>query len=219
MSGLAEGELEFRTPASSERTNIGGDFTAISRSPPHKWSFEQKVVLATLFQFYDISSLEAKTIFNSLFLDQLPSSKGLSKGAIASMHHQLQRKGPHYTGQWTLIRKAIEEKAGEIGIRLSLKAEQESTPGNNSGFQEKLNTLVSLDSDSRPEIASDFNAESDSDATLLGDEGPGMPSRITGLSTRTLLEVPELIIPESSRLFTGRETAGRKKIPRLLYRA
>ena len=193
MSG---GELEFRTPASSERTDCGGDFTAISRSPPHKWSFEQKVVLATLFQFYDVSSLEAKTIFNSLFLDQLPLSRGLSKGAIASMHHQLQRKGPHYTGQWTLIRKAIEEKAGEIGIRLSLKAEQESTPGNNSGFQDRLNTLVSLDSDSRPEIASDFNSESDSDVTLLGDEDEG-----------------------PDRLFTGWETAGRKGIPRLLYRA
>ena len=211
----------FRTPASSECTDFGGDFTAISRSPPHKWSFEQKVVLATLFQFYDVSSLEAKTIFNSLFLDQLPLEKGLSKGAIASMHHQLQRKGPQYTGQWTLIRKAIEEKADEIGIRLSVKAQQGSTPGDISGFQDELNTLVSLDSESRPKIPSDFNSESDSDATLLGeeDEVPDTPSRITGFSTRTILEVPELISSESSRLFPGRETAGRKEIPKLLYRA
>ena len=141
------------------------DYSAVTRSPSHTWTTEQKIALWLLKERFVISWSDIKLIFHRLFDDELYSFLSPSKAAITSMWYQLKKQRFNPTGSWSSIERALELKAAELGMvlekRIASTSEQRNDP------------LESF-------LRSNFTEEEDdSDQTLLGDEysDPRTPSK------------------------------------------
>jgi len=202
------------------------DYRAISRSPPNKWTTEQRITLCTLLQYYEVTGLETMLLFNSLFAKELPTSKGLSKAALVTMHHKLQQETFNHSGSWITIRKTIEAEAAILGIHLSPKEPLNETASSKAMSRRTTNNddHASKPPNSPPEREASVEVDwpSDSDDTLLGDdyEEAVTPCKPRGrLPPERSLEIPGLM---NLRPYTPLPSKGAqtwKGTPRLVFRA
>jgi len=208
------------TPISAS-AEFSFDYRAIKRSPRNKWTVEQRITLCTLLQFYELDGLETMLIFNSLFAKELPTSTGLSRAALASMHYKLQHENFQHSGSWITIRKTIEAEAVNLGIHLSPKKSINETESSQAMDNDNL-ISVAPDFSSNGEALDNMDWPSDSDGTLLGDdiEVPQTPCQSRG---RPLLEkslkIPGLMSSGSFKSLAGQGVKRSKHTPRLAYRA
>lgn len=193
------------TPAASSC-----DYKSISRSPPHKWTAEQKITLCILQRFYSLSWHDTKLIFNALFADELLHSNGLSKAALCSMHYQLQRNVFPISGRWMALRHAIEVKAYELNLSLSVKSTTQEVK-----IPRKFRPSHELS------IADPVHF-SDSEDTLLGDDYSNheTPTKSGGfLPTSGSLEVPELMTSYRFNRSLDESDRFNVRMPRIVFRA
>jgi len=61
------------------------DYSAVKASPKNKWTSMQRIILGWLASSYSNPRHEIRKIFNIYFRDELPTTQGLSVGAITSM--------------------------------------------------------------------------------------------------------------------------------------
>ncbi len=197
------------------------NYEAVSRSPNHKWTLEQRVTLCTLIDLYEVTWVGARKIFNALFADELPSSKGLTSGALFSMRHQSRKDGWIYTGQWNSIRAAIEAKAFELGIHLPPKALPEGV----IVFQELARNKSKVSSsifEAEPRVLDDLGSADESSDTLIGDdyEEPVTPCKPRGRPPpERSLEIPGLMTSCPYTPPPGKGAQTWKDTPRLVFRA
>lgn len=107
----------------SESSRWPCDYSALTKIRRNTWTVENKTVLCVLTRFYDVAWTDITAIFNAIFKEQLPSCKGLSRGALMRMHYQLQKDEYDSSGKWTYLRRAIEEHAHKLSIDLVTSSE------------------------------------------------------------------------------------------------
>lgn len=203
----------------------GFDYKALCRSPPNKWTNEQRITLCTLVQFYELNGLETTLIFNSLFAKELPSSKGLSRAALASMRYKLEQEHFQDSGSWTTIRRTIEAEAAILGIHLLPKDPLNETANLKTMSRRTKNNLgltsESPDSPSKGEASDEVDWLSDSDDTLLGDDSdPVTPCKLRGRPPpERSLEIPGLMTSCPYKSFPGKGAQIWKGTPRIVFRA
>lgn len=201
-------------------------YEAIKRSPSHSWSVEQKVTLCILIDVYEVSWLGVKTIFNALFSHELYSPRGLTKGALFSMHRQLTKAGFKHTGGWVSLRKSIEDQAVEVGVNLPLKATSDAKMSSGSArSQNNALTDRSWLSSSTPRTRTtmiDDNSSSDSDDTLIGDDDGRFETPTKSRGSRPAqrsLQIPSLSKSSLIKKPAQRGDAAGNAMPRLVFRA
>lgn len=202
------------------------DYKAISRSSPNKWTVEQRITLCTLLQFYELDWLETTLIFNSLFAKELPTSKGLSRAALVSMHYKLEQEHFQHSGSWTTIQRTIEAEAAILGIRL-LSKDPLNEMASSKAMSHRTTNDVDLaseppDSPSKREASDEVDWPSDSDDTLLGDdnEEPKTPCKSRGrLPPERSLEIPGLMTSCPCTPLPRKRAPTWKGTPRLVFRA
>lgn len=202
------------------------DYSAVRRSPSNKWTFEQRVTLCTLVQFYDLTGVEIMLIFNSLFVQELPTSKGLSRAALTSMHYKLEHEHFQPSGSWITIRKTIEAEAVKLKIHLSSKEPLNGTTSLKAMSRRTTKNVdlvsKSPDSPSKGEVSDEVDWPSDSEDTVLGDDyvDPETPVKPRGrLPPARSLKIPGLIsfCPHTPLPDEGAQKW--KRTPRLVFRA
>lgn len=211
----------FKTTPIRASAGFSVDYSAISRSPPNKWTTEQRITLRTLLQCYEATGLETMLIFNSLFAEELPTSKGLSKAALMTMHHKPQQDNFSHSGSWITIRKTLEAEATKLNIHLTPKEPFNETAS--SKVMEKgnsLNITPGPDPPSNGRALDSIDWPSDSDDTLLGDDdnAPETPSADRPLLEKAL-KIPGLMNAGSSTSHVDEEVSRSKSVPKLAYRA
>ena len=224
-----DGETDqLEKSAKSATTAFGSDYTAVSRNPSHRWTAEHRMTLCILVQDYEIDWHATKSIFNGLFSSQLPTSQGLSRGALISMYYQLRKDSFDSSGQWVSMRADIEAKAFELGIHLRQKesaaaqpkksSKRRKTPDENArklSFEPKGLNIDRL-------MLDDMDFANDSESTLLGDDYDVLSTPIKRndrLSAKRSLEIPGLITPPSFKKSKGQDAATSSILPRLGFRA
>jgi len=197
------------------------NYEAVSRSPNHRWTLEQKATLCTLIDLYEVTWVGARKIFNALFVDELPFSNGLTRAALYSMRHQSRKDGREYTGRWKSIRAAIEAKASELGIHLQPKALLEGVIVFSNAAKDKPQTSSKF-FEAEQQVLDDVGSADESSDTLVGDdyEGPPTPSKSRGRPppTRSLI-IPGLMTSPAHTPLTGQGATTSRGIPKLVYRA
>lgn len=202
------------------------DYTAVTRSPLHKWTTEQRTTLCVLHIFYNVSWLDTKLIFNALFAEELPFPRGLSRGALSSMYFHLRKGGFQPSGRWMPLRKAIEAKASELGVQLSPEPSLEQATlleatkcpqsfGRKLGFPPPTppNTL---------RVADEVDSLSDSDDTLVGDDelNAYTPTKSNGhLPAKRSLEIPDLEGVQLPKKPVRQDKSVQRAMPRVAFRA
>lgn len=219
--------LEQASPKSLSATHPC-DYSAVRRSPPHRWLAEHRITLIILRDCYELGWSDVRAIFNTLFAKCLASSQGLSKEALIAMYYQLRKGNYDASGDWWTLKSTIENQAEAIGITLNAKADGfESKIKQSLGYRGTLtrnafHTREYLENTTRS-MSDDLDKNYDSDNTLVRDEFlfDRTPTRISGHRPPHpfSLEIPALQGRPLLKAIEEKAERRLKELPRIAFRA